>query len=376
MPAPKIPPRAPKRSRESATVIALVVVALLLVATAGVLWAAPRVVNAANSIATAISNLGAPPSLPSGPPQPPPAGAYATPSTPGVVVDLATAQKVFSTEWPLRSEALSSYDLPTLARIERGAALEGDVAWVDCGCELTTPAPLNPPRLFTAAQQSSYPATFLAEVQVDRSGYVPELTDLVFRRAGPRAPWLIVFSTTYKWGQYPLLSTADDFSSPPSPSSLLAYEETLPGALAQYWQTWKDTGRAPQVTPFINAGYLLSHGTGIANAQDYWHAHANIETTDYYSGVGTDGSYAFATNYGIVLCTTVRWTSTIRATSTQSSIYQPLSRDEVAPQVPPGNYRWVRQLGLRESCFWAAPRTLPSVLGERGGIYSGTASSR
>ncbi|MHB8318812.1 MAG: hypothetical protein ACYDEP_06235 [Acidimicrobiales bacterium] len=372
VPAALIPQKPPKRSPRSTAIIVVVVVSLLAAISAGVLWAAPRVGKA---IDTAIAKIGAPPSLPKGPPSPPPPGAYATPSTPGVVIDLASAEKVFSTEWPMRAEALSNYDLGSLSRIERGAALLGDEASIDCKCELTTPAPLEPPHLFTAAQQSSYPATFLAEVQVDRSGYIPELTDLVFRRASRDSPWLIVFATSYTWGRYPLLSIGDSFSVPPGPPSLLAFANRLPGDLAQYWQAWKDTGKAPLVTPFVNSGYLLSHGTDIANAQSYWRARGNSETTSYYSGAGVDGSYAFTTRYGaILLCTTVRWTSTIRATSKSTSVNQPFTRDEVTPQVPPGNYRWVRQLGIRESCFLVAPNTVPSVLGERGGTYSGTTS--
>ncbi len=313
----------------------------------------------------------APPTLPTGKPGPPPSGAFTTPTQPGIVVDQQTAQTVFAAEWPIHSEAVSQRNMAQLAEVEKGAALLGDLGWISCGCAYTQPAPLDPPYRLTAPEQTSYPASFLAEVQVDRVGEIPMLEDVVFQRMNASSPWLIVLTTTYNWGQSPLLmpTTAASFSMAPPLKTQPVDPAWLPIDMALYWQSWKNTGHAPAITPFQNIGYLLSHGTSIVNGERYLQANGDSESIHYFP-TPTYGNFEFATKYsGVLDCSSIQWKAVITAKYPSSTVYQPPNRSIFAPQIPSGSYRQVTQYGIRESCFFSIPNYAPSVLGERGGFY-------
>ncbi len=309
-------------------------------------------------------------------PSPPPA-AFSTPSTPGIVIDQATAEKIFSAEWPVRATALSLGNQAMLARVEQGSALLGDVAWIDCGCASPVAMPANPPHSFTATQQSAYPASFLAEVQTTTT-QGPALSDLVFQRASATAPWLIVFTTTYGWAGGSIIAptTPSSFSTPAPQSGFTTDPQQFPADLAAYWRSWEYTGAPPPSTPFTTAGFLLEHGIADSKTQATWHALGDSETIHFTSSAPFDKRYDFASIMGgNLLCSSISWSSVIRAMSPGARVTQPQDRSALAPEVPPGQYRLVKQQGLRESCFLILPAGTPDVLGEWGGFTSASTSA-
>jgi hypothetical protein len=303
----------------------------------------------------------------------------ATPTTPGVTIDPALAQRIVDTLWPVREIALASDDLNQLAPFETGSALQGDAAEMAanaCGCT-PPPRPLAVRDLFVP-KQSTYPAWFVGEVTTGpTTGSPADVAFMVFTRASLSAHWMLALETEYAfsgggaWVYATPESMAGGFDLPSSPHN------ELPADLGAYYEHWADTGMAPPTSPFAPGTYTTTIGETQVKEDERFAALGEIHRVTYSVDVAQDGDWTVAANnvrtepsYGWALsCGTVRYEAVTTLAPGAPAILQPVDRSTWGATLAPGQYTSVTQWGLHETCFLDDLTGIPYlVFGHDGGV--------
>jgi hypothetical protein len=301
----------------------------------------------------------------------------ALPATAGVSVDPGEAANVVDALWLVRERALANTDMATIRELETGPALEWDAACYD-GCQPTSPRPMQKMQVFVP-RQSTYPAYFLAEVlTITNDLTVPYVETMVFTRASTSLPWMLNFDTGYS--EIPTMSEQSEVDAQgfdaPAPSFTGVTVSDLPGELAAYWQTWKDTGAAPPGARFEGGTWTNEWGPYIYNYAQELTSEGLSEAATYSADPSQDGQWTFAIDDmvgdqlvdGMALsCGTVRFTSVISALSGYT-ITQPVDQSTWSDLLPAGTYSQLTRVGLRQSCFLLQPGSASiGVVGGNGG---------
>lgn len=304
----------------------------------------------------------------------------AMPTTRGVTVDPALAQRIVDTTWPVREAALASDDPRTLAPFETGTALQGDTAEITanaCGCNLQ-PRPLAVRNLFVP-RQSSYPAWFVSEVTTGPTAGLPAVVSfLVFTRESLAAHWMLALETEYSfvnngaaWVYATPASMAGGFDLPSPPHN------ELPADLGAYYEHWADTGMAPPTSPFASGPFTTSIGKAQVKEDEAFASEGEIHHVTYSVDVAQDGDWTVAANnvraqptYGWALsCGTVRYEAVTTLKPGAPPILQPADRSTWGATLAPGQYTRITQWGLHEACFLDDLDGIPYlVLGHDGGV--------
>jgi hypothetical protein len=310
----------------------------------------------------------------------------ATPTTPGVTIDPALAQRIVDTLWPVREAALASDDLEQLSPFETGTALQGDSAEMAadaCGCK--QPARQLAVRDLFVPKQTTYPAWFVSEVTTGPTADSPaDVAFMVFTRASLSAHWMLALETEYAFaggGAWVYATPAStgagfDLSSPP--------HNELPADLGAYYEHWADTGMAPPASPFAPGPYTTTIGETQVKEDESLAAQGEIHRVTYSVDLAQDGDWTVAANnvrtepsYGWALsCGTVRYEAVTTLATGAPAILQPADRSTWGATLAPGQYTSVTQWGLHETCFLDDIDGMPYlVFGHDGGVIRSTGVS-
>lgn len=293
----------------------------------------------------------------------PPALMLGGPGTgPEPVIDVAQAKAVFAALWDLRDEAFrvgsnTATGRSFMAEFESGPALESDE--VTCGCDQrSVRAPIAAESILLT-RQTTYPATFLGEATTDLSGdaYVQYL---VVARQSASQPWEVVSDPGYL-GHGALdrpSGTADGFDTALSPD---AASLSLPRLLADYWQTWTLTGRAPAGSDLAPGPWTTQAGAQMASTPDGAFRHFNGLAGYYlYHGGGPQELWQFSTSAGRLACGVVREETYWDYPG--GTLYQPEAQDNWGGTIAPGLYQAIVGSSIAQPCFLQAPGSKVKVL--------------
>lgn len=308
-----------------------------------------------------------------------PDDAYATPADPGLLVDLPTAQRVFSALWPLRINARNDHDVDAFRLIETGPARDFDPATCLAGCDDHQFPDVRRVE-YTAAPQRQYPVAFLAQAVVPclchgTNGVPIRAVDTefaVFTRQRASEPWKIAFVTGVADEQHYLRDTDAASMARPAPEVRGIGATQLPSDLATYWATVKQTNQPPAATPFSTTGALKTRLDAMVKAGQRWHDEGIDDTVSYRSGVDEDGVFNFATADGhLFQCATVRWSGSFTPTTSKGIVVGDDDRKYYGFIVDSGTYRSIKYDGVRSSCFDVDPTcACVEVVGAVGGDYA------
>jgi len=302
------------------------------------------------------------------------------------LIDSISADTLARAFWPLREQALSDHDLPTLRTLETGVAAEADVALCTPGCLPASPRPFTEVRVF-APRQETYPAAFLAEVLTSTpAGDGPELDKLVFTRTSARTSWSLALDST-SGDEHLTDAPQTDPSGFDQPTPALTGARApvqLPAELAGYWRHWAATGTAPPGVAFA-AGPLSD-----ARGRQLWariQSDARIGVRDSFTFTadpGRDGVWTFSTStldpnglpsMGWALtCGSVRAHATSIASDRTHPVIQPEDRSDFGDRVAPGNYSNISSTSLEQVCMLENPG-LPAVAVAADGVTTLTVAA-
>jgi hypothetical protein len=339
------------------------------------------VLGSANAVAVALPVEAAPPSLP----QVLYAGGASDPTlTP------AQAREAVRAWWPLRLHALATDDLMLTHALEGGPAVQHDdfVSRINLGYAAAGQITRSSVRMtmspiqtlsVVVPRQDSLPAQFLAQVTTTAgaTGGSPGivLQDLlVFARSRVQEPWRAMFEIAHQGSPLsPLLvpdsgPAEDQFAMPASRPSWMD-PATIPGLLAAYWQSWRDTGHPPASSPFADGYDTNQRGQLLAGEHNRIRGFG-IDDQERFSGDSNDAVWQFsAVLVSNLYCFTIRGTYDERPSSPGGLLRQPASRLSYGGALPPGRYSRIVTERAWETCALIPVSNEPS--GYRGPIPPG-----
>lgn len=234
------------------------------------------VLGSANAVVVTLPVEAAPPSLP----QVLYAGGASDPA-----VTPAQAREVVSAWWPLRLHALATDNLVAIHALEGGPAVQHDdfaarsnrgYAAAGQAAQSSVRMTMSPIQTLSVMvpRQGSLPAQFLAQVTTaaGAAGSAPGsvLQDLlVFARPRVQEPWRAMFEIAYQGSSLlpvlvPDAGPVDDRFAVPARRPSWMDPATIPGLLAAYWRSWRDTGRPPASSPFADGYETTQRGQLLA----------------------------------------------------------------------------------------------------------------
>jgi hypothetical protein len=272
----------------------------------------------------------------------PPSFRLANPAGPPTLVTPSQAREVTVSMWQLWEDALIARNTTALTELTPpGVLLTGELyncAWPSGGCVAeTSPRPVNAVTTIVPAQHS-YPIDFLAEVSTTQdisdlnSGqaqWVPWVELQVLTKANASAPWQLSFDTGYDGtnNQLPPLLPFDlqpepasssssqptsgaTLYNPPPTNSPSTPSSTFLSLLAQYYQSFKDTGNPPTNDRFAVGGAADGYGSQLAENRQGNIALGSRNGYDFSADPGA-GEWEFSGAGGLPIeCGTVLDTST------------------------------------------------------------------
>ena len=255
------------------------------------------------------------------------------------------AEKLTEDMWNLRTEAFVSDDTALMAEFETGPALEADE--VTCGCNSRAArGPIDMESVFVP-KQSTYPASFLAEIRTTLLGS-PYIQYLIIARSSGAAPWRIVADpgddAVIRFDRPALGKGGYDEAAAPRAAT------TLPNKLASYWHTWTETGHIPTDSLFAPGKWTTQAGEAFAKQPSgSWDTSNGLIGYVSYEPGDNDKVWSFATNSGGITCGVVR-VQTVWI-SPGGGPYQPPAQDNWGPSVAPGTYRYLASTDIIQPCF-------------------------
>lgn len=303
----------------------------------------------------------------------------------------AQAREVISAWWPLRLHALATGDLAAthaleggpavqhddfIARSNRGYAAAGQVAQSSVRMTMSPIQTLS----VMVPRQGSLPAQFLAQVTTaagatgGAQGTV--LQDLlVFARPRVQEPWRAMFEIAYQGS--PLLPVLvpdagpvnDQFAVPARRPSWMD-PAAIPGLLAAYWQSWRDTGRPPPRSPFADGYETTQRGQLLAGEHNRIRG-SGIDDHERFVVDSNDAVWQFsAVLVSNLYCFTIRGTYDERPSPPGGLLPQPASRLAYGGALPPGRYSRIVTERAWETCALIPVSNEPN--GYTGPIPSGS----
>ena len=314
----------------------------------------------------------------------------------GPLVTPTQAREIAWWSWSLFDEGLGSDDTRMVSQVLEPGLMLREVltqcAWPKgeyCPSERwpisTDPSSI---RVFVP-RQTSYPLDFLA--LIPSTGSVIESTAelgpsqaisvlAVLERTSATATWKIAFKTAFgdsggtKPPELVLPQVGDASLAGYDPSAAVKPtidSASVPGALAAYWQHWKETETAPARSAFTSGAYTSEYGASIGqqlNGSEY-RANGNVllvERGTYSAEPAIDGVWTFSVNNrAALICSTVRIAVTDVAIG-RGKLLQTAKGDPWGIQIPPGRYAAVATLELHRTCTLTTSNGGLQVLGIDG----------
>lgn len=277
------------------------------------------------------------------------------------VITPAQARAFVASFWPMREKALAEQDAIAIGRLETGAAGLIDQA---TNQDLLARSPFRSVArvrdhrqiMVFVPRQSTYPATFLAEVLTtyyDQSqGALKQL--LTFTKRDAASPWLLALDATATNLDIDPAGMSDTFDPPP-PDLPGVDPESFPQDLAEYWNSWWQTGHESPTPPFLAGYWTTERGALIAESgPGRIDPGCGCKTTLKYTPDKDVKPIVFNVQSGALLaCFAIRIDES--HTPLTGYLRQGAGRNEWGGQLPPGLYRRIDQVAIREACIHASP---------------------
>ncbi|HUC14003.1 MAG TPA: hypothetical protein VMS00_06075 [Acidimicrobiales bacterium] len=299
----------------------------------------------------------------------PPAMYLANPIDTGRPINPSQAKEVFETFWKEWQSALLENNTAALTQLMvPGPLLLGQIyhcVWPGGGCTLfTKPQPINDVLVAVPSIQNSYPIDFAVEVQTtDYAGGTgkpvlwPFVELLVLSKAHPASSWALTFEDAYgAEGHVPPLvpiASVNGYNAPFS-GSTVPVGSFLP-LLAQYYQSWKDTGKPPAASIFAENGDAYRWGEYFAESPE---GNVYRETRQDYDFTVDQvaGKWIFTTaDAQPIVCGTLLDTSTNTPVVKGEELIQNQTRTNWGMQLPPGLYKQVITKTIHPTCITIFP---------------------
>ena len=289
--------------------------------------------------------------------------------TPAQAADVAKAM------WVQWETALVASNTRALTQLAAGPLLTGKINECalpsgECVFE-KSPRPIMELHTVVPLQQA-YPLYFLSEVRtteyVDTAGGLMDLEPWVelqvLVKQTAKAPWQLRFDTGYNSGDKspPTLLffnvTPDGYNPAPSQPTPAPVQRFLP-LLAAYWQSFKDKGRAPAPSLFVDDGYTSGVGKQFAEHRTGT-VYAGHRDTFRFGVDPRVGSWEFAVGGGFPLvCGAVRDVATFKPVG--GLLFQSADESNYGIPLHPGEYRTITTTADHLTCVYARGQTLDAV---------------
>jgi hypothetical protein len=311
---------------------------------------------------------------------PPALFANAPAGSPSLVTP-ALANTVAVSMWTVRQDALAAGNIDAIRQLDvsGGPLMASDLT--ACGCSSDN-VPTSYTELFTLVPtETTYPLDFMAEYQTTiqlqanfgggKTYPGPWEVIEVLTKANADSSWHVAFATGFSNAG----ATANiiPFRAPPGAG---AYDDVatieppvavnqLPELLADYWQSFKDTGQAPPATAFLPGSDSSEFGAYIAQTPQGNVSDGSKVTFVYSADPADNGIWSFPVQPGddLVTCSTVQVTATF-VPAGAAPLDQASNRPFGAGLVP-GRYSKIVDTTIHESCILTASNGL-AVYGNDG----------
>jgi hypothetical protein len=321
------------------------------------------------------------------------------------LIDETTASQVVSHIFPLWQQYLHDGNVEGLRSIEAGIQLDWDLQ----NCATTSyefhisceDSPMMGQAVIVP-RQFSYPVRFLAEVQTTEESQAmspdapnentPALELIVLTEASSTAPWRISFetslySTTLSPPPFLPPPLSEDGTAPAVSPQLIRSVRSLPAQLAEYWQSWKVHGHAPEDSVFLPGPFTTSLGAYLATEPDGVVAPNLRQNVLYSSNPSLDGLFVFPVGFGeftsnptandagyggtfgTLVCSSIRVSIAFTPDAGGPPLVQRKSLVDFGPGLAAGKYSSVLDESVHNSCVLSDGQDL-SALGADGNVFS------
>lgn len=230
--------------------------------------------------------------------------------------------------------------------------------------------------------QTEYPLYFLSEIltmrDIDAANGLPvkqAWTELqILTKGSEQAPWRLAFDSGYNLanGATPSMLPFDLaaigptgqpgprelYNPPPKQTPPAPPEQFLP-LLAAYWQSFRNTGRAPTATLFVSDGYTSGVGKQFAQRRQ-GSIYAGHRDTFRFSAAPALGTWQFSAVGGYpLLCGTIRDLET--SVPVKGLLVQNADESNYGVPLRTGEYRRIVTTGDHETCVYVKPTGLDAV---------------
>jgi hypothetical protein len=296
------------------------------------------------------------------------------PGSPSLVTP-AQAADVAKAMWAQWESALVASDTRAMTELAAGPLLTGKINECalpsgECVFE-KLPRPIMEVHTVVPLQQA-YPLYFLSEVRTTE--YVDTASGLtavepwvelqVLVKQAADAHWQLRFDTGYNSanGSPPTLFTfnvtPDGYNPAPTQPTPVPVQRFLP-LLAAYWQSFKDKGRAPVPTSFVDDGYTNGVGKQFAEHRTGT-VYAGHRDTFRFGVDPRVGSWEFAVGGGFpFVCGAVRDVATFKPVG--GLLFQSADESNYGIPLRPGEYRTIVTTADHLTCVYARGQALDAV---------------
>jgi hypothetical protein len=280
-------------------------------------------------------------------------------ATQGHLLTASTAQEVFSTRWPKFALAYATGNMTQISRYVDSDVEKAIKGWFYCGCG---PWPTAYRRVnMSAPPQSSYPLSFLAEIQAKEYSTQADVIEVVFTKTSSRSPWLISYLVPYVDGTPYLTHTTMNTVAPPTTFDIARVGTQF----ASYFQTVDLTGQPPP-NSWPQTGSIAQETNRIQNSLSALKTNDLSETLTYSAG---PHSLDFAAPGEDLMCGEVRSHSVITP-KPGVPIVQPPDQGLFTPALKAGSYSSVTSNDLSDACWDVSPTGTATPIAFFGGLYS------
>ncbi|HXQ75943.1 MAG TPA: hypothetical protein VN791_05550 [Acidimicrobiales bacterium] len=283
--------------------------------------------------------------------------------TSGPLVTPQVEQEVVATTWQAFATAFAEDDVADIEATSTPSVQQMVTGWFSCGC---TPWPVASTQVsYSAPPQTSYPLSFMAELDGTLYDGTPLDKQAVFTQAAPTAPWLVAYVGSYTGGE-PVLGTwgtSLQAAAPPVPSDITA----APQELADFFQVVDQAGMVPALPPgFVDDTYLKQT---VSQAQQDVDNRAQLHQEVTLTHTIEQISPVFASTGGDVVCADMTLSS-VTTSARGGSLVQSPDYHPWGHLLAPGSYPAVTDLERYDVCFFEDESGTIQLFSDMGGPYS------
>ncbi len=296
------------------------------------------------------------------------------PGSPSLITP-AQAGDVAKAMWMQWEAALIASNTRAMSQLAAGPLLTGKVNECalpsgECVYE-KSPRPVTELHTVVPLQQA-YPLYFLAEIRTTEyvdtasglSAHEPWIELQILVKQTAHAPWQLRFDTGYNSGNaspptlFTFNVTPDGYNPTPTQPTPVPVARFLP-LLAAYWQSFKDRGRAPVPSSFVDDGYTSGVGKQFAEHRT-GSVYAGHRDTFRFGVDPKVGSWQFAVGGGFpFVCGAVRDVATFKPVG--GLLNQSADESNYGIPLRPGRYRSIVTTADHLTCVYARGQALDAV---------------